>query len=164
MFKLLKNADMSRYVLEQKHIQQKLILDQSNKNVLCLKMKIDRMEREINTLTFAMEVQSQRIQVQDLERNNFSQMLLKHAPLLLRQIESDVLMATEKLQIRIKSEISKKILMNMKLTKEVKIIEKESVATITQLRGVDLNIQALKRGHRDDFDVNKIRVMTEQAT
>ena len=67
-------------------------------------------------------------------------MLLKHAPLLLRQIESDVLMATEKLQIRIKSEISKKILMNMKLTKEVKIIEKESVATITQLRGVDLNI------------------------
>ena len=164
MFKLLKNADMSRYVLEQKHIQQKLILDQSNKNVLCLKMKIDRMEREINTLTFAMEVQSQRIQVQDLERNNFSQMLLKHAPLLLRQIESDVLMATEKLQIRIKSEISKKILMNMKLTKEVKIIEKESVATITQLRGVDLNIQALKRGHGDDFDVNKIRVMTEQAT
>ena len=78
-----------------------------------MQMTIERLEREIKGVNFDRDVQSQRIQIQDLERTSLVQMLKKQAPQLLGQIESDVMMATEKLQIRIKNEISKKILSNM---------------------------------------------------
>lgn len=78
-----------------------------------MQMTIERLEREIKGVNFDRDVQSQRIQIQDLERTSLVQMLKRQAPQLLGQIESDVMMATEKLQIRIKNEISKKILSNM---------------------------------------------------
>ena len=78
-----------------------------------MQMTIERLEREIKGVNFDRDVQSQRIQVQDLERTSLVQMLKRQAPQLLGQIESDVMMATEKLQIRIKNESSKKILSNM---------------------------------------------------
>ena len=78
-----------------------------------MQMTIERLEREIKGVNFDRDVQSQRIQIQDLERTSLVQMLKRQAPQLLGQIESDVMMATEKLQIRTKNEISKKILSNM---------------------------------------------------
>lgn len=78
-----------------------------------MQMTIERLEREIKGVNFDRDVQSQRIQIQDLERTSLVQMLKRQAPQLLGQIESDVMMATEKLQIRIKNEISKQILSNM---------------------------------------------------
>lgn len=78
-----------------------------------MQMTIERLEREIKGVNFDRDVQSQRIQIQDLERTSLVQMLKRQAPQLLGQIESDVMMATEKLQIRIKNEISKKILSNI---------------------------------------------------
>ena len=78
-----------------------------------MQMTIERLEREIKGVNFDRDVQSQRIQIQDLERTSLVQMLKRQAPQLLGQIESDVMMATEKLQIRIKNEISQKILSNM---------------------------------------------------
>ena len=78
-----------------------------------MQMTIERLEREIKGVNFDRDVQSQRIQIQDLERTSLVQMLKRQAPQLLGQIESDVMVATEKLQIRIKNEISKKILSNM---------------------------------------------------
>lgn len=78
-----------------------------------MQMTIERLEREIKGVNFDRDVQSQRIQIQDLERTSLVQMLKRQAPQLLGQIESDVMMATEKLQIRIKNEISKNILSNM---------------------------------------------------
>jgi hypothetical protein len=65
-------------------------------------------------------------------------MLTKHAPLLLRQVESDVVMATEKLQLRIKGELSKKIIMSFEQARKEKVAENNSVSTITQLQGIGL--------------------------
>lgn len=91
-----------------------------------MQMTIERLEREIKGVNFDRDVQSQRIQIQDLERTSLVQMLKRQAPQLLGQIESDVMMATEKLQIRIKNEISKKILSNMAESKKEKTNDREN--------------------------------------